>query len=141
LRELGVTVIFNTNRDADLAAGTEAAIAAAGLGRAVHGETLYLQGDDALGSAKDGRRAMIAAKYCVIAMGGDQLGDFSDLFNARGIPVAERRQAATRGWAAQMWGNGWFALPNPVYGSGLRGGLDDLFPADKRWDDPEGSAN
>ena len=139
LRQMGVTVIFNTNRAADTAAGTEAALAAAGLGPAVHGETLFLKGDDSMGSGKDGRRWSIAAKYCVIAMGGDQLGDFSDLFNARGLPVPARRESASHGWAAQLWGNGWFMLPNPVYGPPLQGGIDDVFPADKRWDDPEGN--
>jgi predicted secreted acid phosphatase len=135
LRQMGVTVIFNTNRGVSGAEGTAAAIEAAGLGKAVHGETLFLSGDDAMGSRKDGRRWAIAAKYCVIAMAGDQLVDVADLFNAKELSVADRRQAAVRGWAAQMWGNGWWVLPNPVYGSGLRGSLDEIFPADKRWTD------
>lgn len=136
LRQMGVTVIFNTNRDADTAEPTAAAIANAGLGQAVHGETLFLSGDVDGKSGKDGRRQAIADKYCVIAMGGDQLGDFSDLFNVRGLPVAARREAAVRGWAAQLWGQGWFMLPNPAYGPSLRGALDEIFPADKRWTDP-----
>ena len=135
LRDMGVTVIFNTNRGSASAEGTAAAIAAAGLGKAAHGETLFLSGDDAMGARKDGRRWTIAAKYCVVAMAGDQLVDISDLFNANDLSVADRRQAALRGWVAQMWGQGWFVLPNPVYGSGLKGGLDDIFPADKRWTD------
>lgn len=136
LRQMGVTVIFNTNRDAGTAAPTAAAIANAGLGEAVHGETLFLSGDVDGQSGKDGRRRAIASRYCVIAMGGDQLGDFSDLFNVRGLPVAERRRAAVSGWAAGLWGNGWFMLPNPAYGPALRGTLDEIFPADKRWTDP-----
>jgi len=135
VRDMGVTVIFNTNRGSASAEGTAAAIAAAGLGKAAHGETLFLSGDDAMGARKDGRRWTIAAKYCVVAMAGDQLVDISDLFNANDLSVADRRQAALRGWVAQMWGQGWFVLPNPVYGSGLKGGLDDIFPADKRWTD------
>lgn len=133
LRGMGVTVIFNTNRDNTSAAGTAAQIEAIGLGPAVHRENLFLRGDADGGSGKDGRRAAIVARYCVIAMGGDQLGDFSDLFNVRGLPVAERRAAASRGWAARMWGAGWFMLPNPAYGPSLQGGIDDLFPLDKRW--------
>jgi 5'-nucleotidase (lipoprotein e(P4) family) len=135
LRAQGVAVIFNTNRAAANVAGTVAAIKAAGLGDAVHGETLFLSGDDATGSRKDGRRWRIAARHCVIALGGDQLGDFSDLFNQiKSVP--DRRMASIRGRIAQLWGAGWFALPNPVYGSGLKGGFDDIFPADKRWADP-----
>jgi len=136
LRQMGVAVIFNTNRDNTAAAGTAAQIEAAGLGPAVYGQNLYLRGDADGTPGKDGRRQAIAAQYCVIAMGGDQLGDFFDAFNARGLPVPERRQAASRGWAAQMWGNGWFMLPNPAYGPSLAGGIDDIFPTDKRWDDP-----
>jgi 5'-nucleotidase (lipoprotein e(P4) family) len=135
LRKMGVTVIFNTNRSAANAAQTAAAITGAGLGPAVHGETLFLAGDDATGSKKDGRRATIAAKYCVVAMGGDQLGDFSDLFNA-GLSPAARRAAVTTGAISARWGAGWFVLPNPVYGSGLKGGIDDVFPQDKRWSPP-----
>jgi predicted secreted acid phosphatase len=140
LREMGVTVLLNTNRDVEEAAGTEAQIAHAGLGAFRHGDNLYLRGDHPTGSGKDGRRWAIAAKYCVIAMGGDQLGDFSDLFNVRDFPVAERREAAGRGWAARLWGAGWFMLPNPAYGPSLRGTVDEIFPADKRWND-EGNAN
>ena len=130
LRKAGVTVVFNTNRRAE--APTIAALKAAGLGDAVHGETLFLQGDDATGSKKDGRRQTIAARYCVLAMAGDQLGDFSDLFNAA-MPVAERRQLSVHSSAAGLWGKGWFVLPNPVYGTALRGGTDDVFPTDRRW--------
>ena len=133
VRRAGVTVIFNSNRLAVNAAPNEAALNGAGLGPARHGTTLWLQGDAAGGSAKDPRRAAISAHYCVIAMAGDQLGDFSDLFNAHGLSVPERRRLATTGAVASLWGNGWFVLSNPVYGSGLRGGVDDVFPADRRW--------
>ena len=135
LRQLGVTVIFNTNRSAANADATARAIRAAGLGDAVHGQTLYLSGDDAMGSRKDGRRWTIGSKYCVIAMGGDQLGDFSDLFNAA-QPTPARRAATLQVSVARLWGNGWFVMPNPVYGSGLKGGFDDIFPMDKRWAPP-----
>jgi 5'-nucleotidase (lipoprotein e(P4) family) len=137
IRRAGVTVIFNSNRLAAAAAENEAALNGAGLGPARHGSTLWLQGDAAPGSAKDPRRAAISAHYCVIAMAGDQLGDFSDLFNARGLSVPDRRRAAAAGPLAALWGNGWFVLSNPVYGSGLRGTIDEVFPADRRWADPQ----
>jgi 5'-nucleotidase (lipoprotein e(P4) family) len=136
LRDHGVTVIFNTNRTAVNAAGAEAAINAAGLGPAKHGETLFLSGDDATGSFKDGRRRAIAAKYCVLAMAGDQLGDFSDLFATEPNGIAARRASVAYSAIADLWGNGWFVMPNPVYGSALQGGPDDIFPKDKQWRDP-----
>ncbi len=135
LRRMGVTVIFNTNRNAFNAAPTEQALNDVGLGPAEHGKTLFLSGDDANGSRKDGRRAAIAARYCVIAMAGDQLGDFSDLFNDA-LSTPARRAATALPGIAPMWGRGWFVLPNPVYGTSLQGGAEDIFPADKRWTDP-----
>ena len=139
IRAAGVEVIFNSNRDAETGSHTEAALNFAGLGPARHGETLFLQGDVGSGSGKDPRRAAIAERWCVIAMAGDQLGDFSDLFNARTLPVRERRRAAASGPYAGLWGNGWFLLSNPVYGPSLRGGFDDVVPEDLRWSDPGGS--
>lgn len=138
-RKAGVAVIFNSNRTAGNAAATETALNSAGLGPAKHGETLWLKGDDGGGSGKDDRRWAIATGYCVIALVGDQLGDFSDLFNDAALTPAQRRAAADAPGIAELWGNGWFVLPNPVYGTALKGGLDDVFPADKRWVDP-GSA-
>jgi 5'-nucleotidase (lipoprotein e(P4) family) len=135
LRAMGLTVVFNTNRSAANAAESRAAIEGAGLGPAVHGETLFLSGDDDQRSRKDGRRALIASRFCVVAMGGDQLGDFSDLFN-QVSGVAARRATTGNGRIADMWGHGWFVLPNPVYGAALKGGMDDIFPIDKRWHDP-----
>lgn len=133
LRAMGVTVVINTNRNLDTAEGTVQALAHAGLGDFRHGETLFLKGDADGVSGKDGRRAVISQRYCVVAMGGDQLGDFSDLF--KGAPV--ERRALTEGDAIKaLWGHGWFVLPNPVYGAGLVGGMDDVFPKDKRWVDP-----
>lgn len=109
LRTMGVTVVFNTNRPAARAAATEAALSAAGLGPATHGTTLFLAGDDAMGAKRDGRRARIAARYCVIAQGGDQLGDFSDLFDA-GLTPAARREATLLAPLSAKWGAGWFIL-------------------------------
>jgi 5'-nucleotidase (lipoprotein e(P4) family) len=136
LRALGVTVVFNSNRDAAAAARTEAALNHAGLGPAVHGRTLYLSGDDQMGSRKDGRRQTIAAHFCVLAMAGDQLADFSDLFDRATASIPERRAATALPDIGPLWGNGWFVMPNPVYGAALRGGPDDIFPKDKQWRDP-----
>lgn len=135
LRAMGLTVIFNSNRKAANAAESRAAIEGAGLGPAVHGETLFLAGDDGQGSRKDMRRARIAERFCVVAMGGDQLGDFSDLFRSVG-GIAQRRAATGTPPIDWLWGHGWFILPNPVYGPALAGNIDDIFPADKRWRDP-----
>lgn len=134
MRGAGVTIIVNTNRSAANPQGSEDTLRAAGLGEFKHGETLFLMGDTPDGSGKDGRRALIASRYCVIAMGGDQLGDFAQGFNARGLSVADRKTMAMTGPVAALWGNGWFLLSNPVYGPSIRGGFADIFPSDKQWE-------
>lgn len=134
MRGAGVTVIVNTNRTAANAKGSEDTLRAAGLGEFKHGETLFLMGDTPDGASKDGRRALIASRWCVIAMGGDQLGDFAQAFNARELSVADRKTLATSGPIADLWGHGWFLLSNPVYGPSIRGGFANIFPSDKQWE-------
>ena len=136
LRAMGVAVIFNTNRAAANAAQTQAMLDRLGLGPAAHGDTLYLSGDDSTGSLKDGRRQRIAARFCVLAMAGDQLGDFTDRFNTDPQGLPDRRADTGAPAIAALWGNGWFVMPNPVYGAAVQGGADDIFPEDKQWRDP-----
>lgn len=136
LRRDGFTVIFNSNRATSSAAQTIAALDHAGLGPAVLGDTLWLR-DDGAPSGKDARRAKIAERYCIVAMAGDQLGDFSDLFNAPETGVRARRNQVSETAIGPLWGAGWFLLPNPVYGTGLKGGFDDVFPPATRWTDPQ----
>ncbi|ANU06535.1 5'-nucleotidase, lipoprotein e(P4) family [Paraurantiacibacter namhicola] len=137
IRAAGVTVIFNTNRASKNAAATAAALDGAGFGPAIHRENLWLKGDDAKGSEKDGRRMVIAQDYCVIALVGDNLGDFADVYNDRNRSVQARRTLAASEETAGLWGNGWFLLPNPVYGASIRGSVDDVFPPDVRWEPAE----
>ena len=138
LRALGVEIVFESNRDAAFAARTARMLAAAGLGEAVPGHTLYLRENGAAGG-KDARRAAIAADRCVLALLGDQLGDFSDLFDA-GLTPPARRDATAVPAIADLWGEGWFVMPNPLYGTALQGGMDDIFPAGLRWTDPGAAA-
>ena len=134
IRAAGVTVIVNTNREAVNAAGTAETLRAAGIGDFSHGETLFLRGDAPDGSGKDGRRAMISENYCVIALVGDQLGDIADPFNDKALSVAERRELTEAPAIASLWGNGWFVLPNPLYGPSIRGSIDDVFPPATHWE-------
>lgn len=139
MRAAGVTIIANTNRAAINAAGTEATLEAAGLGKFTHGSTLFLMGDTQGGSSKDARREIIAAKYCVIAMAGDQLGDFRNAFNSKTLSALARKQMVQTAPFDQLWGNGWFMLPNPVYGPSIRGSFDEIFSADTKWAPPSES--
>lgn len=147
LRAMKVTVIFNSNRLAADAAQNVEALRTAGLleggnERLAHyvpddapeaekaSQTLYLANSpDPADTAKDGRRNAIAAHWCVLAMGGDQLGDFTDGFGTSAFPPAAgplpRRAFADR--FAALWGAGWFAFPNPAYGSALKGSAAQIF--------------
>ena len=51
--------------------------------QAARGESTDLV--DELVAADERRRALIASRYCVIAMGGDQLGDFAGVQRARPV--------------------------------------------------------
>ncbi len=133
LREGGITVIFNSNRDNIYASGTIAMIEAAGLGTVEHGRDLFLRDDDDMGNRKDGRRAHVAEKYCVLALAGDNMGDFADIFNFSALPVLERRKLAARGDLAQLWGNGWFMMANASYGAWNKGTVHDVFAPETRW--------
>lgn len=136
MRDAGVTIIANTNRSAANAEGTEDTLRAAGLGEFKHGDTLFLMGDTPDGASKNGRRSRIASKYCVIAMAGDQLGDFWQLFNDKGNSVSDRKAMVLAKYPAitSLWGNGWFLFSNPVYGPSIRGGYDEIFTPETKWE-------
>lgn len=134
-RKSGITVIFNSNRSSANADATAATLKQAGLGAVKHLDTLWLEGDAGSGSGKDPRRWAISQRYCVVAMAGDQLGDFSDLFNAD-MPLSERRNSVNSRDFQILWGRGWFILPNPVYGTAVKGDFQSVFPRDTRWSPP-----
>jgi 5'-nucleotidase (lipoprotein e(P4) family) len=134
LRAAGIAVIYNTNRDAKGAAGTIRALEAAGVGSAVHGQDLFLLGDDELNGNKDGRRRTISERFCVLALGGDNLGDFAHALNDPAQSVQQRRDRSARGDIAQLWGNGWFMIPNAAYGFWQKGTIGEVFPPDARWE-------
>ncbi len=136
LRDKGITVVVNTNRTALNAKGTIDTLRAAGLGEFVHGQTLYLMGDELSTSGKDGRRAKISETYCVVLLAGDQLGDIADRFNDKALDPRARKTLATAPAYANLWGRGWFILPNPVYGPSIKGSFEDVFPAETRWRAP-----
>ena len=112
----GVTVFYISNRDAAQAESTRANLAADGFpltqdailnrGASTPGCLPHASGD------KGCRRQLVAQHYRVLALFGDQLGDFIDGADADNVTRAERI-APYRGWFGQCW----FALPNPVYGS------------------------
>ncbi len=136
IRDAGVEIIVNTNRSNTNIQGSADTLKSAGLGEFAHGRTLYLRGDAPGGSGKDGRRYMISDNYCVIALAGDQLGDIADLFNDKALTPPERKALTAAPAFDPMWGNGWFILPNPVYGPSIAGTMEEVFPPETDWAPP-----
>ena len=70
----------------------------------------------------------MARTHRIVLNVGDDLADF--LPDVRRASVAERDRA--RCTRDDLWGTGWFLLPNPMYGSwlvALGGGLDTALAA------------
>jgi acid phosphatase len=112
----GVTMFYVSNREAALTKETRANLAAVGfplVDGAVLNQGAATPGCVPAGSGDKGcRRRLIAQKYRIVAMFGDQLGDFIDGADADNSARLQRI-APYRDW----FGERWFALPNPVYGS------------------------
>lgn len=113
----GITVFYVSNRSAALKAETLANLRAAGL--AVRDDGVFLgMGHETPGceqakpSEKICRRQQIARDYRVLMQFGDQLGDFARIAQNS----AEARAAFAREYA-DWWGQRWWMLPNPTYGS------------------------
>ena len=118
LAENGVTLVYisNRNHDGERAATVEN-LRKSGFPLPPDNDDLVLLRDDPRGieadrSDKGARRRWVASRYRVIALLGDNLGDFMNGV-ATGIPERAAMANAHVGW----WGERWFAFANPSYGS------------------------
>ncbi len=111
----GVKVFYVTNRDKAEERDTRANLLARGfpINEEEGEDVVMMRGEkEDWGSDKTTRRQAISFDYRIIMLIGDNLGDFMSA--PKGTP-AERDTAAAkhRDW----WGQRWFMLPNPTYGS------------------------
>jgi 5'-nucleotidase (lipoprotein e(P4) family) len=119
-RKLGHTVFFLTNRDCTAPppsatdpcpaqTATMKNLVALGIDLAPDPEHLLLRKErpDWNNGIKTTRRAFIAGKYRIVALVGDDLGDFVD----PKVFAGDRERLEPR------FGVSWFLLPNPIYGS------------------------
>ncbi len=113
LSDHGVALYYVTNRDDDEREATCRNLVATGF-PVPDCETFVLTRNDAAGrpSAKLTRRATVGRTHRVVAMLGDNLGDFVDGVDAN-RSVREGLVDRHAGW----WGERWWVLPNPIYGS------------------------
>lgn len=104
----GVEIFYITNREQNERAGTLLNLKKFGFPNADEAHLLTKQGS----SGKETRRQTVAATHDIVLLLGDNLSDFSFLFDKK--PVDERF-AATNGVASEF-GKRFIVLPNPVYG-------------------------
>jgi 5'-nucleotidase (lipoprotein e(P4) family) len=107
----GVRVFYITNRKAAEKEGTAINLRKLGFPN-VNDETLLVR-TDTKSSSKEPRRQSVSARYRVVLLMGDNLNDFSDVFeNAKTISgrmnVTEQNKA--------KFGARFIVLPNPMYG-------------------------
>jgi 5'-nucleotidase (lipoprotein e(P4) family) len=120
-RKLGHTVFYITNRDCTTPLPTDddkcpaktstmRNLVALGIDPAPDPDRMLLRAEkpDWTGG-KSTRRAFIAANYRIVALVGDDLGDFVD----------PQSYAGDRARLEPRFGSTWFLLPNPIYGSWL----------------------
>ena len=109
----GVTMFYVTNRDFALRQATVDNLRAAGFPVAADSSNVMTI-DESRGWTGDKaiRRREIDAKYRVVLLIGDNLGDFLG-----GVSVDNATRAGLVAPYEAWWGERWFMLPNPAYGS------------------------
>lgn len=105
----GVRVFYVTNRNEAEKDGTATNLKRLGF-PGVNDQTLLVKMD---GSSKEPRRNMIGSKYRIVLLMGDNLNDFSDVFE-KSRTVAERLAAVERN--KEKFGTRFIVLPNVMYG-------------------------
>ncbi len=105
----GVKVFYISNRDEVQKQATIDNLKAVGFND-ISADNVMLRDTE---SGKDGRRSVVSAKYRIVMLIGDNLDDFSGVFEKK--PVNERFAEADR--ARYEFGNRFIVLPNAMYGT------------------------
>lgn len=109
-RELGVEVFFISNRILEERDRTLRNLAVAGM--AVDSAHLLLYDLSKKTSCKDERRNAVSTNYDIILFVGDNLGDYTSLFDRRDSSLALGLADSLR----DDFGRKFIILPNPMYG-------------------------
>lgn len=112
----GVTVFYLSNRAEHLGEATLDNLRAVGMPVADEGVFLglgtYVEGCEQHGSEKHCRRQKVGREYRVLMQFGDQLGDFVQI-----VANTPEDRAALLERYGTWFGERWWMLPNPSYGS------------------------
>ncbi len=112
-RRLNVAVFFVTNRDVSLEPATRENLISTGMMGPNDPDIIFSKNErPEWTSGKSVRREMIAAQYRVLLLLGDDLNDFVFVKKSN----LEQRSKLERRYQ-HYWGQRWFMLPNPDYGS------------------------
>lgn len=106
-KKKGITVIYISNRDTTEQASTLANLNKEGFEFATK-ENLYLKTTT---SSKDARRKLVAAKYDIVMLIGDNMSDFNTLFDKR-----DGSEFTLADQLKSEYGYRYIVLPNPTYG-------------------------
>jgi 5'-nucleotidase (lipoprotein e(P4) family) len=105
----GVKIFYVSNRDEVQKAATIENLKTAGFAD-VSADNVLLRTTE---SAKDGRRSVAAAKHRIVMLIGDNLDDFTDVFERKSI--ADRFAEVEK--SREEFGNRFIVLPNAMYGT------------------------
>lgn len=103
-----VRIFYVSNRDQVQKQATIDNLKAVGFSD-ISDENVVLRDKD---STKEPRRLAIAEKYRIVSLIGDNLNDFSNVFERKS--VADRFTEVEK--AKELWGNKFIVLPNAMYG-------------------------
>lgn len=104
----GVHIFYISNRKLEEQPATIKNLSAQGFPKVIE-ERFLLQDKE---SSKESRRQKLAEKYNIILLMGDNLNDFSDVFEKKS--VTDRSAAVDK--LKEEWGRRFIVLPNPFYG-------------------------
>lgn len=105
----GVKVFYVSNRDEVQKQATIDNLKSAGLAD-ISADNVMLR---TVESGKENRRKTISAKYRIVLLMGDNLDDFSDVFEKKS--VADRFSEVDK--VKDLWGRKFVVLPNAMYGT------------------------
>ena len=107
-KQKGITIFYISNRNIASIPTTLINLKKLELPDADTAHMLFLSGTP----SKEGRRQLVMKKYNVVMLLGDNLNDFTQLFEQR--PVAERFAETDK--TKNEWGRKFIVLPNATYG-------------------------
>ena len=107
-RDRDITIFYLSNRDTTEVQSTLKNLQALQFPDARASQMLFMSNT----SSKEARRLAVMEKYNVVLLLGDNLNDFSNVFEKK--PNADRNAEADR--LQKEWGNKFIVLPNPIYG-------------------------